>query len=110
MPTDKPVVTFIGVLTAFVSAFSYWGSAAFSPSLLLTVVTVPAAVVCCYFGARKSAVIAIYFSATAWIPHWASVGSTFDFGIGWFILFGAGLLLSLTLAIMHTVFTRHPIT
>jgi len=106
METGKFVVTFFGVVAAVVSACGYWGAAAFSPALLLTLVSVPIAIVCAAYGARKSAVVAVYFGVTAWLPHWTPVGSTFRFGEAWFLLFGLGLLLALIMSCWHSLHAR----
>jgi hypothetical protein len=102
----KFVVTFFGVIAAFVSACGYWGAAAFSPALLLTLVSVPVALLCAAYGARKTVVVAVYFGVTAWLPHWTDVGSTFRFGQAWFLLFGLGLLLALIMSLWHSLNVR----
>lgn len=94
MDDGRLFVVFHGLVAALVSMFGYFGAAGFSAAVLLTLVSVPLAILCGVYGARKSAAVAIYFGVTAWLPHWSSVGSTFRFGEAWFLLFGLGLLLA----------------
>lgn len=101
MTRENGLAAFFGVIAAFLSAFGYWGSAAFGGAVLLTLFSVPLAVLCAVYGARKSAAVAIYFGVTAWLPHWTLVGSAFRFGEAWFGLFGLGLLLALALSCWH---------
>lgn len=106
MESGRFLVTFFGVVAAFLSACGYWGAAAFSAALLLTLISVPVAILCAVYGARKSGVVAVYFGVTAWLPHWTPAGSTFDFGEAWFLLFGLGLLLALGMCFWHRLNVR----
>ena len=106
MASEKSIAAFLGVVASIVSAFAFWGSAAFSPSVMLTFFTISLGMYCGVAGARKSAFVALYFGVAAWAPHVAPRGSTFDFGSGWLALFGAGLFFSFVLVCYQAFYVR----
>jgi len=103
---EKSIMTFAGVTSALVSAFGFWGSAAFSPSVFLTFLSLPLAIYSGIFGAHKSAAVAVYFGVTAWVPHWVPRDSAFNFGGGWFAMFGLGVALAIILGVIHVFYSR----
>ena len=89
-------LTLFGVFAVVCSMAGYWGPAAFSPSIFLTLVSLPAALCCYAWGARRAAVVAAYFGILAWLPFVVGSQSTFRFGSGWLLIFAFGLILAVT--------------
>jgi hypothetical protein len=57
----------LGGIALVLSLIAYVpGSAAFHPALILTVVSVPAALLACLLGASRLPILAVYFGALAW--------------------------------------------
>ena len=95
-PVTSIALTLFGVIAVVCSMAGYWGPAAFSPSIFLTLVSLPAALCCYAWGARRAASVAAYFSVLAWLPYVVDGQSTFRFGRGWLLIFAFGLLLAAT--------------
>lgn len=80
------------------SLVAYLMAPAFSPALILSLISVPVAAICGRMGARRTAIIAVYFGVCAWLPLWFPTRTNLSFENVFLVSLTGGVLLILAVA------------
>ena len=82
-----------------ISLAAFFMAPAFSPALMLSLVSIPLAAFCGLGGAPRTSILAVYFGLGAWLPFWLPRHSSLMFGEVFAGVIGCSIVLVLVLAL-----------